>query len=72
MGNIKNRRVLQELKCAKGILNKQKNPTLLRSYSNFALNKAGDVLAGIKNSQGPHDVLLQPVPVLDDFLLGDT
>lgn len=42
------------------------------SYSDFALYKAGDVFAGVKNRECPHDVLLQPVPVLNNLLFGDT
>lgn len=42
------------------------------SYSNLALYKTGDVFAGVKNRERPHDVLLQPVPVLNDLLFGDT
>lgn len=49
-----------------------KKRTFIRSYSNLALYKAGDVIAGVKNRECPHDVLLQPVPVLNNLLLGDT
>lgn len=42
------------------------------SYPNLALHKAGDVLTGVKNRESPHDVLLQPVPVLHNFFLCDT
>lgn len=42
------------------------------SYSNLALYKAGDVFTGVKNRQRPHDVLLQPIPVLDNLFFGDT
>lgn len=42
------------------------------SYSNLALYKTGDIFTGIKNRERPHDVLLQPIPVLNNLLLGDT
>lgn len=42
------------------------------SYPNFALYKAGDVFAGVENRQCPHNVLLQPVPVLNNLVFGDT
>lgn len=42
------------------------------SYSNLALHKAGDVFTGVENGESPHDVLLQPVPVLYNFFLRDT
>lgn len=42
------------------------------SYPNLALNKAGDVFTGVKNRECPHDVLLQPVPVLHNLFLCDT
>lgn len=42
------------------------------SYPNLALYKAGDVFTGVKNRESPHDVLLQPVPVLHNFFLCDT
>lgn len=45
---------------------------MVTSYSDLALYKAGDVFAGVKYGQNPHDVLLQPVPVLNNLLLGDT
>lgn len=44
----------------------------ISSYSNLALYEAGDVFTGVENRKRPHDVLLQPIPVLNDFLFGDT
>lgn len=42
------------------------------SYSNLSLHKAGDIFTGVKNGESPHDVLLQPVPVLHNLFLSDT
>lgn len=51
----------------------QKNRrSFFSSYSNLALYEAGDVFTGVENRKRPHDVLLQPIPVLNDFLFGDT
>lgn len=44
----------------------------MESYSNLALHKTGDVLTGVKNRECPHDVLLQPIPVRKNLILGDT
>lgn len=44
----------------------------LSSYSNLALYKAGDVVTGVENRERPHDVLLQPIPVLNNLLFGDS
>lgn len=41
------------------------------SYSDLALHKAGDVLAGVENRKGLHDILLQPIPVLEYLVLCD-
>lgn len=48
------------------------NRPLSYTYSNLALYKAGDVFTGVKNRERPHDVLLQPIPVLTNLLFGDT
>ena len=42
------------------------------SYPDLSLDEAGDVIAGVEHGQGPHDVLLQPIPVLHNLLLGAT
>lgn len=59
---------------ARGAVEKLPNweRTFINSYSNFALYKAGDVVAAVKHRERPHDVLLQPIPVLNYLLLRDT
>ena len=57
--------------CDNMTLNNNKGtPATWRTYSDLSLDEAGDVIAGVKHGQCPHDVLLQPIPVLHDLLLG--